>query len=220
MSFLHEDHPDYAELYRSMYDDELLHLASDWDSLVEAAQFALTDELASRKLSRPTTTPAQKEDEGREEEKGPAYDGPLVTIRSYRDLSEALIAQGAVESAGITCILKDENMVRLNWQISNVVGEVSLQVPPEDAQDAEAVLAQPIPESIPLPDKSAYDQPRCPQCNSTDIFYERHGRKIALVSLSLLGLPLPRGSESWRCNHCGLRWVEEDNHSESSIVTN
>jgi hypothetical protein len=26
----------------------------------------------------------------------------------------------------------------------------------------------------------------------------------------LFSLPLPRGSESWHCNSCDLRWVEDD----------
>ena len=50
----------------------------------------------------------------------------LVTIRQFRDLPEALLAKGSLESAGIACFLADENMVRLDWFISNFVGGVKL----------------------------------------------------------------------------------------------
>src|SRR6202020_2478284 len=37
----------------------------------------------------------------------------LVTVRKFRDLPEALLAKGSLESAGIECFLADENLVRL-----------------------------------------------------------------------------------------------------------
>src|SRR5258708_10220527 len=45
----------------------------------------------------------------------------LVTIRQFRDLPEALLAKGSLESAGIECFLADENLVRLDWFISNFI---------------------------------------------------------------------------------------------------
>jgi hypothetical protein len=36
-----------------------------------------------------------------------------------------------------------------------------------------------------------------------------------LIALYLVSLPLPRGSESWHCNSCGLRWIEEDDPSQA-----
>jgi hypothetical protein len=50
----------------------------------------------------------------------------LVTLRRYRDLSEAIVARAVVESAGIYCFLKDENFVRLDWQMSNLLGGIRL----------------------------------------------------------------------------------------------
>jgi hypothetical protein len=191
----------FAELYHSMSEPELRELANDWHSLVDEARSALVAEFASRNVVFSEPLPS----EGNE----PEY-RDLVTIRRYRDLSEAIVARGVVESAGIFCFLKDENLVRLDWQVSNFIGGIRLQVAAEDVEAAKAVLAEPIPDSIPLPDQPGFEQPRCSRCNSTDISWERQGRKAALISLYLFALPLPRGSESWRCNHCGLQWVEED----------
>jgi hypothetical protein len=94
--------------------------------------------------------------------------------------------------------------------MSNLVGGIRLQVGAADVEAAEAVLAQPVPNSINIPDQPGFEQPRCPRCTSTDIAWERQGRKAALVSLYLFALPAPRGSESWRCSSCGLQWVDED----------
>ena len=135
----------------------------------------------------------------------------LVTLRRYRDLSEAIVARAVVESVGIYCFLKDENFVRLDWQMSNLLGGIRLQVPAADAEAAEAVLSQPVPDSFAVADQPDFKQPRCPRCTSTDITWERRGRKAALFSLYLFSVPLPRGTESWHCDSCDLRWVEDDN---------
>lgn len=141
----------YEEFYRSLSDGELLKIAGGWPSLVDEAKPLLEKELARRRLE---LVEAIKESE---ESRGRFVD--LVTIRHYRDLSEAIVARGVIESAGILCSLKDENLVRLDWQISNLIGGIGLQVPWEDIQAAEAILQQPIPETISLPDQPPFEQP-------------------------------------------------------------
>jgi Putative prokaryotic signal transducing protein len=198
--------PTFADLYRPMSNLELQLLAADWHSLTEEARTALYAEFAHRGLDFIEPPP-------------PAEDTPpefrdLVTIRRYRDLSEAIIARGAIESAGIFCFLKDENLVRLDWQISNMIGGIRLQVAAADVEAAEAVLTSPIPNSIDFAgdflDEPGFEQPRCPRCRSTDITYERSDRKTAMASLWIFGLPLPLGAASWTCEKCGLRWEETD----------
>jgi hypothetical protein len=186
---------------------ELQDLLADWHSLIPEARYALAAEFASRNLKfdvPPTLVDGSSE--FRE----------LVTIRRYRDLSEALVARAVIESAGIYCFLKDENLVRLDWQVSNFIGGIRLQVAAEDVEAAEAILSQPIPNEISIPDQPGFIQPRCPRCTSTDITWERQGRKAALASLYLFSLPLPRGSESWHCNSCDLRWVEDGDPVETA----
>jgi hypothetical protein len=181
---------------------ELQNLAADWHSLIPEARTALIAEFAARKLSF-AEPPVPTDDHG------PEY-RELVTLRRYRDLSEAIVARAVIESSGIFCFLKDENLVRLDWQVSNFIGGIRLQVDAADVEAAEAILSQPIPNSIPIPGQSGFEQPRCPRCSSSDITWERQGRKAALASLYLFALPLPRGSESWTCNNCSLHWAEED----------
>ena len=202
----------YANLYCPMSDLELQSLAADWHSLTDEARTALAAEFATRGLDLIEPAPPV-------EDTPPEY-RDLVTIRRYRDLSEAIIARGAIESAGIFCFLKDENLVRLDWQISNMIGGIRLQVAAADVEAAEAVLASPIPNSIDFApefqDEPGFQQPRCPHCSSTDISYERSSRKAAITSLYLLGLPLPLGAASWTCEKCGLRWEETDDPSTAS----
>jgi Putative prokaryotic signal transducing protein len=199
--FYNDPNPTFAELYRPMSEQELRDLLADWHSLVPKARSALAAELAARNLEFAEPPPPVDE--------SPEY-RELVTIRRYRDLSEAIVARAVIESAGIFCFLKDENLVRLDWQVSNFIGGIRLQVTPTDVEAAKDILAQPIPNEISIPDQSSFMQPRCPRCLSTDISWQRQGRKAALLSLYLFSLPIPRGSESWHCNSCDLRWVDDD----------
>ncbi len=132
---------------------------------------------------------------------------PLTTIRRYRDLSEAIVARSLLESSGIRAHLCDENLVRMEWQISNFIGGIRLQVEDEDEQEAIEILDAPIPDVIDYDAaESAYDQPRCSRCRSTDITFEGASRKAALASLWALALPLPTGSKTWTCRSCGYHW--------------
>src|SRR5437868_15495322 len=121
-----EDYEDaLAERYRLMREQELDQLSGDWHALTDRAQSALTAEYARRGLAFTPPSPA--------EDTEPEYRN-LVTLRRYRDLSEAIVARAVVESAGIFCFLKDENLVRLDWQMSNLIGAIRLQVAAADVE--------------------------------------------------------------------------------------
>lgn len=98
------------------------------------------------------------------------------------------------------------HMVRLDWFISNLIGNAKLIVKPEDVDDAEAILDQPIPEEFEYGESEEFEQPRCPKCQSVDITFESLNKPVAYGS-AWLGFPLPLKSEKWICNHCGARWV-------------
>jgi hypothetical protein len=206
--FHHGPDPTFADIYRPMADPELQDLLSDWHSLIPEARSALAAEFATRNLQ--FIEPPSPDDEASPEFRD------LTTIRRYRDLSEALVARAVIESAGIFCFLKDENLVRLDWQVSNFIGGIRLQVAAADVESASDILSQPIPNEISIPNQPGFLQPRCPRCTSTDITWERQGRKAALASLYLFSLPLPRGSESWHCNSCDLRWTDDEPEETAS----
>jgi len=135
----------------------------------------------------------------------------FVIIRRYRDLSEAIVARCLLESSEIDVNLRDENLVRLDWPISNFIGGIRLEVESKDEADAIAILDAPIPEVIDYGGgASPFTQPRCPRCQSLDITFEGSSRKAALVSLYVASLPIPLGQESWSCQHCGSRWIDTE----------
>jgi len=65
-----------------------------------------------------------------------------VVIARYGGVPEALLAKSMLDSAGIESFLGDENLVRLDWFYSNLVGGIKLMVREEDAETARKVLEQ------------------------------------------------------------------------------
>ncbi len=200
---MHLDPEDIAAGYRKMFDGELLKLAQSYDQLTDAAQTALRAEFARRGLDPPILEEAENPTELRD----------LITIARYRDLSEAIVVRTMLESAGIDVFLRDENLVRLDWQMSNLIGGIRLEVEAKDEARAAELLRQSIPAVIPFDDEDDFLQPRCPQCTSIDITYQGSSRGAALASLTVFAVPLPLGRESWICNSCGARWEDTENDS-------
>jgi hypothetical protein len=133
----------------------------------------------------------------------------LITIERFRDLPEALLAKGKLESAGIHCFLADSELVRTDWLWSNAIGNMRLQVRAEDAKEAVEILHEPPPEIFLEHEVGEiYQQPRCPKCNSSDIGFHSIDRKLS-YALMLLGIPIPIPKNCWRCTACGAEWVED-----------
>lgn len=188
----------FAAAYGRMSDEELLEIARAYSTLTDAAQCDLRAEFAARKLQPPLL----------EEEDDPAGT-ELVTIRRYRDLSEGIVARSLLESAGIHVELRDENLIRLDWQVSNFIGGLRLQVYRPDVATATELLDQSVVDPVPFAADDDFEQPHCPHCGLTEITFEGASRGAALASLYLLAVPLPTGQETWLCSVCGTRWADE-----------
>lgn len=133
----------------------------------------------------------------------------LVTLWRYRDLPEALVARAKLDSQQIWCVLADDNIVRLNWFLSNAIGGLRLQVEDDDAQLALELLSEEIPERFTVEEiGEEYKQPECTNCHSRDVSFEPFHRGLALVFLQL-GLPVWIPSKSWKCEDCGHHWKAE-----------
>jgi hypothetical protein len=189
-----------ARVYSDVTQGELLQLAEDRADLTAAAQEALDDEMHRREIDPASIIPASREEvEFRE----------MVTIGKFRDFPEALLAKGSLDSAGIECILLDDNLVRMDWFISNAIGGIKLQVNSEDAATAMEILNQPIPEGFDVDGAEDYEQPRCPRCQSLDTTFQEIYRPIAYTS-AWLGVPIPVQRKGWKCLSCGHEWQDED----------
>lgn len=132
----------------------------------------------------------------------------LVTIRKFRDLPEALLAKGSLESAGIEAFLADDNMVRMDRFISNLLGGIKLVVDAENADAANKILNQPIPENFDFEGGADFQQPRCPMCQSMDFSFEELDRLA--YGIFLVALPIPIHRKDWICHSCKHEWLEDE----------
>jgi hypothetical protein len=186
-----------ADTYAGKTDGELQRLAQSAESLTELAWEALEDEMERRHLK----CPAQEQRQELELQE-------LVTVRQFRDLPEALLAKGCLESVGIECFLGDDNLVRLDWFISNFIGGIKLKVRAPDAENAHKILDEPILEGMYVQGVGLYEQPRCPKCQSLDVNFQPLDRPIAYMS-AFLRVPLPVQRPGWHCRSCDAEWEDE-----------
>lgn len=222
-----------ADFYAGQMDGELEKVASQAYELTDLAREALRSELARRSLNAVLveTAPiltrnvaARTELPGDPPPPIPArteavFDGEgelreLVTIRKFRDLPEALLAKGSLESAGIEALLADDNIIRLDWFWSNLMGGIKLQVDPEDAEAANGILDQPIPEGFDVVGVGEYQQPRCPRCQSLDVGFQELDEPVAYVS-AYFGVPIPWKRRAWHCDSCKAEWEDSDDKGVS-----
>lgn len=214
-----------AEFYAGQLDGELEKVATQAYDLTDLAREVLRAELKKRGLTtdsmeesamvakiavepQPDAPSVPRPPEGNE----PGFEGKfdprkMVVIRKFRDLPEALLAKGSLDSAGINCALLDENVVRLDWFWSNLMGGVKLLVDPEDAVAADAILKQPIPEQFDVSGVGEYEQPHCPKCGSLDINF-RESDPAAYVAMYVIA-PIPLRRRAWRCHACHAEWEDD-----------
>lgn len=209
-----------AEFYSHQMDGELEQVAAQAYELTELARDALRAELQKRGIivaiveQLPVKPPAVPQPGDPPPEPPPAQTSPddelefrpMVTIRRFRDLPEALLAKGSLDSAGIDCALLDDNIVRMDWLWSNSMGGVKLQVDAENTEAAEEILQQPIPEHFDVSGVGEYAQPKCPKCGSLDVSF-RELEPAAYLSVALVPIPFHR--RAWRCRACDTEWEDD-----------
>lgn len=72
-------------------------------------------------------------------------DEALVTVATFYNEPEFLLARARLESAGIECFALDENMLRIAGWHSHILGGIKLQVRESEAPDALAILRHTAP---------------------------------------------------------------------------
>jgi hypothetical protein len=191
-----------AALYAGMEQGELEAIAAQAGSLTDVARESLRSELSRRGL--PPLLEVSKPDSSSLKE--PA---PPATIRRYQSLPEALLSKSILDSAGIESFLADENLVRIDWFYSNLVGGIKLLVRGEDAETASKMLAQDTPDKFQVDGVGEYQQPRCPRCQSLDVAFDELNKRIAYGGMLFVGIPIPVTSEHWKCHSCGNEWEDD-----------
>ena len=135
MTGMHSERTQLEHRYAQLSDEEVKELAADAPNLTELAREVLSVEISKRDMKIELSAVAGAAIEG------PAkISGPLVMVKRYRDLPEAFVARSILDSAEIDSFLADENLVRIDWLYSNLIGGAKLMVRPEDAETASALL--------------------------------------------------------------------------------
>jgi len=188
-----------AARYESMTDGELEKVASDAASLTDVARQALTYEIERRHANIAVNdTPAPVTE---------AQYRELITVAQFRDLPSALLAKGSLESAGIEAFLADDNMIRMDWFISNLLGGIKLKVRTEDAELAAEILSSPVPQAFEVEGGVGdYEQPTCPRCGSVEVTQEASRDQRAVAALRVTSVPPPLSRDLWKCEACGNEW--------------
>ena len=144
-----------TDLYARMADGELEVIASDSTGLTDTARQALTDEQHRR---RPEEAAVADTDARLDRESVELAD--VVSIRQFRDLPEALLAKGALDSAEIESFLVGDNLVRMDFFGPNLVDRIKLCVKEEDAEAALDLLEQSSPEELRVEGGGPHEQVR------------------------------------------------------------
>lgn len=195
-----EKHEQLVRHYAGMADGELEELAREGGELTEMAREALRAEIARRGLTMVVREP---------EPSSSHSESRLVTVGTFISHSPAMIAQTILESAGIECVISGEHMIGAGIAFSTTAGDgIRLQVAEENAEAAKALLEAEIPEKFIVSGVGEFVQPRCPECESLDTFYERREKGVTRAA-DLVGVPIPVHSWGWRCNACGHEWTGE-----------
>ena len=135
--------------------------------------------------------------------------GEWVTVASFSQPIEAHLARTKLESEGIPCIVGDENLIRVDWLLSNAVGGVKLKVPAHAADQArEALRPQPQLVVVAADGEASDGEMICPRCRSYDVYYRRYSQRVAGIFILLLGFLIPWRDQRWTCKQCGYEWKE------------
>jgi Putative prokaryotic signal transducing protein len=220
--------------YAGQMDGELEKVAGQAYELTPVAREQLRAELAKRGLTPKfiqeapflakrvavpepgDPPPPEPPPEVMETEDGELEHRERVTIRRFRDLPEALLAQGLLNSAGIDAVLADDNMVRLDWFWSNMIGGVRLRVDPENVDAANEILDQPIPESFDATGTGEYQLPSCPKCQSLDVTFRELNQPASFLPAFLIA-PIPIHRRAWRCRACNVEWEDDEAEGGESL---
>jgi len=136
----------------------------------------------------------------------------VPTVLTFRDILDAQAAAALLEAEGIECVLANEYLVGMAWTYSTAVGGVQLQVAPDRAEEALALLAADESSSLAeleadLPARKGDDA--CPRCGSEDVTLIRWSRYAAAAML-FVPLPLFIWRNRVKCRSCGNEWRSPD----------
>jgi hypothetical protein len=133
----------------------------------------------------------------------------LVTVAAFIFPFDAYLMKLRLESEGVECYFADEiTGAFVNWLWCLAIGGIKIKVKESDVELVAEILSR-EPEITDLPEEWAFEDGTvrtCPRCNSPVVFYEIFDRRIAFISIMVLGFPIPVPAWKWECLRCRKRW--------------
>lgn len=123
----------------------------------------------------------------------------LITVATFEYAHFAHLSKARLESEGIECYIFDEYTSSMNWFYNNAIGGIKLKVRGEDYEQAKKILN----ENVELENEET--ELICPECNSKEIKDEKISKKLAYISILLIGFPLLFIKRKYNCENCGFK---------------
>ena len=135
-------------------------------------------------------------------------DPRLVVAAAFTSVHEAYLARSVIEAAGIEATIADEHLVSMTWTYSNAVGGVKVLVPADRLEEAKSLLESGAivdlpPASSPDGETDTGGSDTCPRCGSRDFESRLSGKRFAILSWLLIGVPLASPRRRRYCRKCG-----------------
>lgn len=131
----------------------------------------------------------------------------LVTVDTFTSPWDAHIARSLLESEGIPAFLGDENMVGMDWPLSQALGGVKLKVSAADVEQARVVLKEWKEGHFEaaLVEELALATPVCPRCGSKELepFRSERSRFLTFLFGIFTAAIFPPPISGLRCERCG-----------------
>lgn len=126
----------------------------------------------------------------------------MITLVTVSYLHEADLLCMKLEGEGIRTFLPDQGLSTMQPLLSGAIGGLRVQVEEDDLDRAREVLARETPPA----EQGLF---RCPACGGDDVTYEPLSKRLAFLSLLLIGIPFLWFKEQCVCRRCGHRWKAE-----------
>jgi hypothetical protein len=131
--------------------------------------------------------------------------GELLVARTFSYPAEAELARTVLTAAGIESSIRNENLIRIDWFLSNAVGGVKLMVRRSDLEQASELLASDA--ELTPGEVEEGDGERCPRCGgSSAMAHPLWGGRWVVPVLLTFAVPAWLQVRRRRCDTCDYTW--------------
>ena len=122
----------------------------------------------------------------------------MITLTTVTYIDEADLLCIKLAESGIQTFVPDQNTAVAQPLFSGAIGGIRIQVDEGDLARAREILGE-----QPQVNRGMFT---CPQCQSDSVDYERISKRLAFLSLLLIGFPLLWIRRTCVCQTCGHKW--------------